>query len=119
MGCRARGPRRCGRTRAPRGGRRQPGTDAGHDDHAGPKLEPAGRRAVRCDLYLVDAETLRTVEGPLSQDNFTFGLAVDGEHGRIAVAAVNRVVTWSLRFRRTADGQVGLADGRRAPLAQG
>jgi DNA-binding SARP family transcriptional activator/WD40 repeat protein len=61
-------------------------------------------------LYLVDADTLRVVEGPLLHDNFTFGLAVDTERDRIAVPAVNRVALWSLRPFRTPDGDVGLEE---------
>ena len=61
-------------------------------------------------VYLLDADTLRIVEGPLTHDNFTFGVAVDAERDRIAVPTVNRVAVWSLRPFRTPEGDVGLEE---------
>jgi DNA-binding SARP family transcriptional activator/WD40 repeat protein len=68
-------------------------------------------------VYLLDADTLRVVEGPLIHDNFTFGLAVDEERDRIAVPAVNRVAIWSLSPYRTPDGDVGLEEPPRRDTA--
>lgn len=73
-------------------------------------LERHGRVEHGPALYLIDADSLRVVEGPLSHSNFTFGLAVDAERDRIAVPAVNGVAVWSLRPFRTPDGDVGLEE---------
>ena len=62
------------------------------------------------NVYLLDADSLRIVEGPLTHDNVTFGLTVDTERDRIAVPAVNRVALWSLRPFRTPKGDVGLEE---------
>lgn len=62
------------------------------------------------NISVLDADTLQVVAGPLAHDNFTFGVAVDAERGRVAVAAVNRVTIWSLRPRQTPDGNVGLEE---------
>ena len=62
------------------------------------------------NVYLLDADSLRIVEGPLTHDNVTFGLTVDTERDRIAVPAVNRVALWSLRPFRTPNGDVGLEE---------
>ena len=56
-------------------------------------------------LYLVDATTLRIVEGPLAQDNLVTGLSVDPTADRLAVAMVNQVAIWSLPIRRLPDSR--------------
>jgi DNA-binding SARP family transcriptional activator/WD40 repeat protein/tRNA A-37 threonylcarbamoyl transferase component Bud32 len=46
--------------------------------------------------YLLTEDPLRVIEGPLRHENVTLGAAVDGAGNRLAVAAVNRVVVWSV-----------------------
>jgi DNA-binding SARP family transcriptional activator/WD40 repeat protein len=46
--------------------------------------------------YLLTEDPLRMIEGPLRHENVTLGAAVDGAGNRLAVAAFNRVVVWSV-----------------------
>lgn len=47
-------------------------------------------------VYLVSAAGFRILEGPLVHDNAVTGMAVSPDGQRLAVAAFNRLVTWTL-----------------------
>lgn len=59
-------------------------------------------------IFIIEADTLRTVAGPLEHDNSVFGMAVDPDGRRLAVATVNQIAVWSLQLRRFPDGDVKL-----------
>lgn len=46
--------------------------------------------------YLLSEQPFRVIEGPLRHENVTLGAAVDRTGDRLAVAAFNRVVVWSI-----------------------
>lgn len=59
-------------------------------------------------IFIVEADTMRIVAGPLEHDNFVFGIAVDPDGRRLSVATVNQIAVWSLQLRRFPDGDVKL-----------